>query len=49
MNMTIRKIIVLAFLGAFLLGAGACNTVKGVGKDTERAGQEIQEEADEHK
>ena len=49
MSMIIRKFIVLAFLGAFVLGAGACNTIKGVGKDTERAGEEIQEEADEHR
>jgi entericidin B len=26
----------------------ACNTVKGVGKDTERAGEIIQKEAEQH-
>lgn len=49
MNMTIRKLTVLACLGAFIFGIAACNTVHGVGKDTERAGEKIQQEADEHK
>jgi predicted small secreted protein len=36
-------------LGAFSFGLSACNTVQGVGKDTEKAGQKIQKEANEHK
>jgi len=46
MNATIRKIWVLIFLGAFVASVSGCNTVKGVGKDTEKAGEAIQREAD---
>ncbi len=46
MNTTMRKIWVLIFLGTFVAGVSGCNTVKGVGKDTEKAGEAIQREAD---
>ena len=46
MTTNLRKLAALLFICCF--GLGACNTMKGVGKDTERAGQEIQEEAEEH-
>lgn len=46
MNMNIRKIWVLIFLGAFVAAVSGCNTVKGVGKDTEKAGEAIQREAE---
>ena len=49
MNMNIRKIWVLIFLGAFVAAVSACNTVKGVGKDTEKAGEAIQREAEDAK
>jgi predicted small secreted protein len=49
MNAKIRKISTLLLIGAFAFGVGACNTMKGVGKDTEQAGKKIQQEADEHK
>ena len=39
----IRKFSLLAVL---LLGLGACNTMEGVGEDTESVGEEIQEETD---
>jgi predicted small secreted protein len=35
--------LVLALAGAFL--ASGCNTMKGLGKDTERAGEKIQQNA----
>ncbi len=43
-----QKIILSLFVGAFIASIAACNTVKGVGKDTERAGEIIQKEADQH-
>ena len=43
-----KKIIFSLFVGAFVASVSACNTVKGVGKDTERAGEIIQKEADQH-
>ncbi len=49
MKFNYRKSVVLAFLVAFMLGVTACNTVEGIGKDTKKAGKEIQEEANEHK
>jgi predicted small secreted protein len=38
----------MALLSATLFGLAACNTMKGVGEDVEEAGEEIQEEAEEH-
>lgn len=38
----------LSLAGAFATLTG-CNTVEGAGKDIERGGQEIKEEAREHK
>ena len=35
----IRKIVVAAITGSLLLGASACNTVKGAGKDIQSVGQ----------
>jgi len=49
MNISIRNISALLLLGLFAFGMTACNTVRGVGEDTEKAGQKIQKEADEHK
>ena len=46
MNMNIRRIWVLILLGAFVAAVSGCNTVKGVGKDTEKAGEAIQREAE---
>ena len=41
--------VLVLLLGAFAFGVSACNTVHGIGKDTEKAGEKIQKEADEHK
>ncbi len=46
MNREIRKLIVLLVIGAFAFGATACNTMSGVGKDTQRAGKKIEKEAE---
>jgi predicted small secreted protein len=46
----IAKIVLL--LAALSFGSAtltACNTVQGAGKDVEKAGQKVQEEAQEHK
>ena len=41
-----KRILSVGFLMASLAGAlSACNTVEGAGKDIEKAGEEIQEEA----
>jgi entericidin B len=49
----IRKIISTTLATAFIASAFAtlagCNTVQGAGKDVERAGEKVQEEAVEHK
>lgn len=49
MNINFRNLAALAMLGAFAFGLTACNTIHGVGQDTQKAGEKIQKEADEHK
>ena len=34
-----RKILFAALMGTFVLGASACNTVKGAGRDIQSVGQ----------
>lgn len=41
-----RAISAILLLGSLVLALGACNTLKGVGKDTEKAGEAIQRGAD---
>lgn len=41
------KALIAAMLGAFILTA--CNTMEGVGKDTQAAGKKVEKEAQEHK
>ena len=48
MNVNVRNILVLMLLGILVSSISACNTIKGVGKDTQRAGEAIQREAGEH-
>ena len=45
MNMNFRKISLLLLVAAFAFSTTACNTMKGLGKDTEKAGEKIQKEA----
>ena len=49
MKNTTRKIIAAVLLSAFVLSITACNTMAGVGKDTKKAGEKIEQEAKEHK
>jgi predicted small secreted protein len=49
MNTYFSRFSVLILLCAFAFSISACNTMHGVGKDIQKAGDEIQEEADEHK
>lgn len=44
--MNFRKIALLMLVASFAFSVTACNTMKGLGKDTEKAGEKIQEEAD---
>jgi predicted small secreted protein len=48
MKTFIRKSVRIWLSCALIVSLGACNTMKGVGKDTERAGEIIQKEADQH-
>jgi predicted small secreted protein len=48
----VRKILSTTLIGAFLASAFAlsgCNTIQGAGKDVEKAGEKVQNEAAEHK
>jgi predicted small secreted protein len=44
-----KFILLLAALCVGSLSLSACNTMQGAGKDVEKAGQKISNEADEHK
>lgn len=48
MSASLRKIVALAALAAITAGLVGCNTVQGAGKDLEKVGEEIQEEAEKH-
>ncbi len=48
MNSHTRKLSLLLLTCAFAFSLSACNTMKGLGKDTERAGEKIQKEAGRH-
>ncbi len=48
MKSTIQKISVVLLLGTFVMSLAACNTVAGFGKDTQKVGEEIEEEAEKH-
>lgn len=43
-----RKILMIGLALAATLMLGACNTMRGVGKDTEAVGDKIQDEAEQH-
>ena len=48
----VKKIVSTSLIGVFVASAFAlagCNTVQGAGKDVERAGEKVQQEAVEHK
>jgi predicted small secreted protein len=48
MTIRARKILAPLLLAVLTAGLSACNTMRGVGEDTEELGEEIQEEVDEH-
>ena len=43
-----RNVLMIGLALAATLMLGACNTMRGVGKDTEAVGDKIQDEAEEH-
>ena len=48
MNRFARKLSLSLAIGFIAFGLGACNTMRGVGEDTQKVGEKIQKEADEH-
>ncbi len=48
MNINVPKLLPVLLAGAFALSLSACNTMKGLGEDTEVAGEKLQKEADSH-
>jgi predicted small secreted protein len=46
-RMKLWPLLTVLLLGAAAPSLGGCNTTEGFGEDVERAGEEIQEEADE--
>ena len=42
---SLKKSALLVLLASVLAAVTGCNTMKGLGKDTERAGEKIQEKA----
>ena len=47
--MTRKLVLLLATLAFGSVSLTACNTIQGAGKDVERAGEKVQQEAQEHK
>ena len=43
------SLLAMAFSAAFFGTLAGCNTMEGVGKDVQKGGQEIKDEAREHK
>ena len=43
-----RKSWLLLLIVLMAMATAACNTTKGLGKDVEKAGEEIQEQSDKH-
>lgn len=48
MNPIIQKFFVLTLLASFALVMTACNTMRGVGRDTSAVGKSIEREAERH-
>jgi predicted small secreted protein len=44
-----KRLIALVIAASFAALATGCNTMQGVGKDTQAAGEKVQKEAIEHK
>jgi predicted small secreted protein len=48
MNSAIRKASIVIAVAALVCSVSACNTMKGLGKDTTVVGEKIENEADRH-
>lgn len=48
-NKTIASLVATLFLAGILATLTGCNTMEGAGKDIEKGGEKIKEEAQEHK
>lgn len=48
-KISIVRVLALALMTSTLLGVIGCNTMEGAGKDTERAGEKIQDAAERNK
>ena len=48
-NALVVRALALVIVSAALLSVMGCNTVEGAGKDTEKAGEKIQDTADRNK
>lgn len=48
-HLRIRTALMFALFGVSALALSGCNTVQGVGEDLEKAGEEVQEAAEETK
>ena len=48
MNTRFRNLVLSLLVLSFSASIAGCNTMKGAGKDIEKAGEEIQEEAEKH-
>jgi entericidin A len=48
MKKIIRNISLLLLVGTVSFNLTACNTMAGVGKDTQKAGEKIEKEAERH-
>ncbi len=45
----IRSAILVALMGILVITTTACNTIEGAGKDTQKAGEKIENAADRNK
>jgi predicted small secreted protein len=44
----LRTFATLLLIATFSLGLSACNTMSGLGKDTQKAGEKVEKEAERH-
>ena len=44
-KLSLKKSVLIALFTAMALGAAACNTIEGLGKDVERGGEKLQNAA----
>lgn len=47
-NSSLRTFATLLLIATFSLGLSACNTMSGLGKDTQKAGEKVEKEAERH-